>query len=427
MLLHIDLDCFFASAERTVDPSLKGKPLAIGNRGDVSIFSHTKKSTVPFSDNQGAFSGASYYDKFGGKERDSWQQHFVEKGRIRGMIVTASYEARAVGVKSVMTLGEALKICPALIIRPARMSLYYELSSKLFRYLQTQIPVLEQASIDEFYGDLSGWIKEEQVPGFIHRLKMEVMEKFDLPLSIGASYTRSFAKIATSSAKPFGTRVLREGEVEPFLDRMKIEEFPGIGRRMSRKLHSYGIKEISQLKEMKELLFGLGRPGKDIYNLVCGINDTVIHPHRERKSIGIGRTFDPITNREEFRRRCVILAKHLSYTVARLEARPTTFYFVIRYDSGAKSKISLSEKRLFSEKFFKELALKHLTELDIYRTDAITYIGMSASNFATHKTVFSLLDFETDQKFEKLLNASTKIREKYGIDALSWGSERESC
>ena len=424
MLIHIDLDCFFASAERTIDPSLKGKPLAIGNRGDVSIFSHVKKRTFAFNDNKGAFSGASYYDKFG--TGDNWQQHFMEGNRIRGMIVTASYEARAVGVKSVMSLGEALRICPALVIRPARMRLYYELSNRLFKYLQTQIPVLEQASIDEFYGDLGGWIEDRDVGDFIHRLKEEVMAKFDLPISVGAAHTRTFAKIATSSAKPFGTRVLRPHEVADFIDPMKIEDFPGIGRRMAAKLHRYGVKTIARLREMDDLLLGLGRPGFDIRRLIHGLADDRITPFHDRKSIGIGRTFDPVTCRNEVWRRATILAKHLSYTIDRLEARPTTYHFKIRYESGGKSSASFSEKRLFSEKFFKDLALEKLKKLDTYPTDAVTYIGLSASNFASRKTVFSLLEFEKDRRFAKLLNASTKIRDKYGIDALSWGSERES-
>lgn len=424
MLIHIDLDCFFASAERTVDPSLKEKPLAIGNRGDISIFSHVKKRTFSFNDNKGAFSGASYYDKFGTGE--NWQQHFMEGNRIRGMIVTASYEARAVGVKSVMSLGEALRICPALIIRPARMRLYYELSKQLFGYLQTRIPVLEQASIDEFYGDVGGWIEDRDVAAFIHRLKEDVMAKFDLPISVGASHTRTYAKIATSSAKPFGTKVLYPDEVAVFLDPMKIEDFPGIGRRMAAKLHRYGISTIAQLKEMDALLHGLGRPGQDIYRLIHGMDDTRITPFSDRKSIGIGRTFDPVSSREEIRRRATILAKHLSYTIDRLEAKPTTYHFKIRYESGGKSSASFSEKRLFNEKYFKDMALRRLGELDVQKTDPITYIGLSASNFATRKTVFSLLEFETDRRFAKLLNASTKIRDKYGIDALSWGSERES-
>ncbi len=424
MLIHIDLDCFFASAERTIDPSLKGKPLAIGNRGDIAIFSHVKKRTFSFNDNKGAFSGASYYDKFG--TGDNWQQHFMEGDRIRGMIVTASYEARAVGVKSVMSLGEALRICPTLIIRPSRMRLYYELSQRLFKYLQTQIPVLEQASIDEFYGDLGGWVEEKDVAAFIHRLKEEVMARFDLPISVGASHTRTFAKIATSSAKPFGTRVLFPHEVAACIDPMKIEAFPGIGRRMAAKLHRYGIKTIAQLKEMGDLLQGLGRPGQDIFRLIHGQADDGITPFQDRKSIGIGRTFDPVTCRNELWRRATILAKHLSYTVARLEARPTTYHFKIRYESGNRSAASYSEKRLFSEKFFKDLTLEKLHELDLYPTDAVTYIGLTASNFATHKTVFSLLEFEKDRRFARLLNASTKIRDKYGIDALSWGSERES-
>jgi DNA polymerase-4 len=423
MLIHIDLDCYFASAERTIDPSLKGKPLAIGNRGDVAIFSHTKKQTFCFKDNPGAFSGASYYDKFGAG--DNWQQHFVEKGRIRGMIVTASYEARALGVKSVMSLGEALRICPALIIRPSRMRLYYDLSNRLFRFLQSRIPVLEQASIDEFYGDVTGWIKDEAIGEFIGQLKSEVMARFDLPVSIGASHTRTFAKVATSSAKPFGTRVLYPHQVAPFLDGMKIREFPGIGRRMADKLHRYGIKTIGQLKEMPDLLPGLGRPGKDIHRLIYGEEDGRITPFRERKSIGIGRTFDAVSCRSEFARRAMILARHLSYTIARLGVRPITYHFSIRYESGARSAASFSYKRLFNEKFFKDMALLRLRELDIYATDAITYIGMSASNFATHKTVFSLLEFDNDRRFERLLGASTKIRDKYGIDALAWAGERE--
>ncbi len=422
MIIHIDLDCYFASAERTVDPSLKGKPLAIANRDDTAIFGITPKKEVPFIETTGAFSGAMYYDKFGDAD---WRKYFVERnGRIRGMIVTASYEARKLGVKSVMGLGEALRICPTLQVRPARMSLYQTLSAKLFAFLQERIPVLEKASIDEFYGDVGGWIADHEVESFIQNLKMEVLEYFDLPLSIGASHTRTYAKIATTSAKPFGTRVLWPDDVSKAIDPMKIEAFPGIGRRMAAKLHGYGVKTIAQLKEMNHLLDGLGRPGKDIHRLIYGINDTTIQSFRQRKSIGIGRTFAPITDRAEYARRCVILAKHLAYTVARLEGKPTTYYFKVKYDTGNKNSHSLTIKRPFSEKLFKDMAMEELTKLDVYPTQAISYIGMSVSGLDSKKAVHSLFHHEEDRRYGKLQDASLQLRKKYGIDAISWGSER---
>ena len=155
MIIHLDLDCFFVSAERTIDPSLEDKPVAVVNKGDMAIFSNEPKKVYITTDG-GAFAPNLVYDKFNGVSRD-WKKHFVDMdGKIRGVVVAKSYEAKPFGIKTGTPLGEALALCPHLIVIPQNYHFYHILSHELRLFLETKIPVLEQYSIDEFFGDLSG-------------------------------------------------------------------------------------------------------------------------------------------------------------------------------------------------------------------------------------------------------------------------------
>ncbi|MCK4875117.1 MAG: DNA polymerase IV, partial [Sulfurimonas sp.] len=152
MKIHIDIDCFFVSAARIKDPSLKNKPVAIGGHSDTKIFSKdAKKQTVNF-ENSGSFV-PTFYKTY--EESDDDLDAFKdENGKVRGILTTSSYEARAYGIKTAMNIKDALLLCPKLIIKAPNMSLYQKLSHELHEFLQTKIPLIEQASIDEFYGDL---------------------------------------------------------------------------------------------------------------------------------------------------------------------------------------------------------------------------------------------------------------------------------
>ncbi|HEX5622979.1 MAG TPA: DNA polymerase IV, partial [Sulfuricurvum sp.] len=136
MKIHIDLDCFFVSAQRTIDPSLEGKAVAIGGRGDPFIFSHERSNQELLLDNSGSFVG-SFFHRYNG---DDLAQFIDPDGRIRGILTTASYEARSYGINTGMSIREALVRCPNLIIKSPNMQLYHELSHALHQFLQERIP-----------------------------------------------------------------------------------------------------------------------------------------------------------------------------------------------------------------------------------------------------------------------------------------------
>ena len=218
MKIHIDIDCFFVSATRILYPELIGKPVAIGGRSDTKIFSRDAKKQIVNFENSGSFVPTFYkaYEESDEKVNCKAREGSLgcdldafkdKKGRIRGILTTSSYEARAYGVKTAMNIKEALGLCPNLIIKASNMSHYQKLSYELHQFLQTKIPLVEQASIDEFYADLSGWIDDKDIEKFIQNLKDEIKNKIKLPVSIGAAKTKYIAKMATSSAKPLDAKL----------------------------------------------------------------------------------------------------------------------------------------------------------------------------------------------------------------------------
>ncbi len=420
MKIHIDLDCFFVSAERTLDPSLLGKAVAIGGRGDPYIFSKDRSNQELLLENSGSFVG-SFFHRYQG---DDLTQFIDPDGRVRGILTTASYEARAFGIKTGMSIREALRLCPNLIIKAPNMALYHQASHALYLFLQERIPLIEQASIDEFYGDLEGWISDDEIPEFIDSLRHAIKRHLNLPVSIGAAHSKTIAKLATDTAKPFGCRTLLVHEVYPFIRNIPVAKFPGIGRNMARRCGEYHLNTLGDLLRAKSLVCSWGPYATALYETVSGQNLGELTLNAPRKSIGISRTFDPITDRSEARRRISILARHLAYAIKRLEVYPTTFTLSIYYLHYPKSHHSITEFRLFNEQRFRHLCLELFSSADLHRRGGINHLGISASNFNTHThRTFSLLDYESDRAQHTFDGATRKIRDKYGLDSLRWGNE----
>jgi len=357
MIFHLDLDAFFASCERVDNPQWRGVPLAVGGRGDPFIFSDRSRGNLDATlQNGGAFVPSLFYNA----ETD-FRHYFVENGKIRGIVITASYEARACGVQTGMTIREALARCPRLIVRPPRHLLYHERSHALKEWLKTRVPVLEQYSIDEFFGDLSGWVPEQETPRFLRRLKEEAEATFGLPVSIGAAPSKWIAKMATAAAKPGrgdGVRVLFAHEIDAFVDPLPIEAFPGIGRGFEKRLRRYKIETLGELKSAKHLLYRWKQPGRQLYHRVNGDDNEPVIAGRDRRSIGISRTIDPVHDRREIRRRLIILCRHLAHLVERLGVQPRTVSLVVKYQFGQKTKRRDTGDFVFSETTLRDKVLR---------------------------------------------------------------------
>ena len=417
--MHLDLDAFFASAERIANPHLRDRPIAVGGRADPFIFDKDAKSKKVSLKNSGAFVPTLFHRE----KKDNFESFFKEKEKIRGIVITSSYEARAFGIKTGMTLQEAIKRCPQLLVCVPNHTLYHELSHKLKRFLETKIPSLEQFSIDEFFADVSGWIEDEEVESFAQNLRQEIEKEFQLPISIGIAKTKWLAKLSTNYAKPEGVKLLLPKEIHTFIHHIPIEKFPGIGRATQKKLKQYQKHTLGDVADSKALLYSWGNSGKILYDRVTGLErEKVIHK-RDRKSIGISRTFDPLDTRVELKRRVSILTRHLIFLVGKLQVHPKTLYLGIRYQYQS-SKKQISFERVLSEDFLLSLAQKMFDELDIYPKSHVIRLTISLNNFQKTSTKYpSLFHHHEDIKSAKLSEKTQKLREKYGVDIIKRGSE----
>lgn len=429
MKIHLDLDCYFVSAERTRYPFLKGKNVVVAKGSDKRIFSKQKKELL-ITEGSGAFNGVlehkCSYDV--ANIFNEWRSEFIdESGDIHGIVIAKSYECKPYGIKTGTPLRDAVHMCPNLVILPSDHLFYVELAQRLKSYLELRIPVLETYSIDEYFGDLNGWVKDEDTLELITELRDDILREFDLPITIAASESKWIAKLLTDRVKPFGVIALAQEKVYEYTKDIDVNEFPGIGRAISKKLDYYKVKTLKELRERPHLLYSYGKSGRDLYHRICGTDNEDVIPYSDRRAIGISRNFKAILQRDEIYRRVMILARYLSYTITKLGLNPTTFYFKIRYEYGLKKSQSITENRLFNERFLIDLAKSMIKKLDNHLGYKIHYIAMSASNFAgkhNHKT-FSIIDYEKDLKFASLNEKLLKVREKYGVDVVRYA--REEC
>ena len=415
MFIHIDLDCYFVSAQRTLDKSLHNIPVAVGGKSNVDIFSKTiVKRTM-------ATNRASFSSKIlDSEDENSSNDYFVdENNKIRGIITSASYEARAFGVKTAMSVNEALKLCPNLKMIPPNYNLYDELSSKLKELLELEIPLIEQFSIDEFFGDLSGYIKEDEAEDFAKKLKDKIFKELNLPCSIGLANTKYLSKLMTNEAKPNNIKLLKKENIEEFTKNILIENFTGIGKSFCEKLSGYNIKTLGDIRKNKNLFYSFGKVGVDTYNRVCGIKDSKLNITKERKSIGIGRSFDVVFSRDELKRRVIILSRYLSFIVKKDGHNPLSFQIQIKYEYNIKTKAQENCNKIFNEFDFKNSMINLFLQADKHRNHGVIQLYITVFNFAKKgEHTYNLFEYEDDLKKDKLGKNIQNLREKFGIDIL---------
>ena len=421
MFLHIDIDSFFASAERTINEKLKGIPMAVGSRSNLEIFNKKRTNIRLMNENAGAFVTPVFYSD----EKKTFENYFVDtiegRKKIRGIITTASYQARKCGVKTAMPIAQALQLCPQMVVVPSNYPLYHKLSMQIHNFMRAKIPQIEQYSIDEFFGDVGGWVKDEDVYAFAKSLQAEVLEKFDIPVSIGISKAKWIAKLATESAKPYG--VFEVKDIDAYIENIPIKEFPGIGKGFQERLGKYYISTLGEVKRHKSLLYSWKKPGIQIYKRVTGTDNEVIESRGDRKSIGISRTFDVITDNGEVKRRMMIMARHIVYMVMAIEANPTSYYLKINYEYGVRAKKTETVNRVFSESLFKKMLSQMYEEIALPSKGAIK-LSLNVSNFSEqHNKTLSLLEIDTDMNEKNLSKNIQDLRERFGLDIIKTGDE----
>ena len=217
-----------------------------------------------------------------------------------------------------MSIREALQLCPEAILLPPDHLLYHTLSHTLMEMLREEIPLVEQYSIDEIFGDVRGWVNNEEIGAFIAALQHKIATEMLLPVSIGASSAKWIAKLATGTCKPYGLKVVPKEMIREFVKDIPIDEFPGVGRAFGKKFQAYRIHTIGEALNARSLIEGWGRQGRDLYARLSGTDGEGVHPSHSRKGIGMSRSMDhPIRERKEFYRRVSVMVRHWSHTIMR--------------------------------------------------------------------------------------------------------------
>lgn len=420
MFLHIDIDSFFASAERSVDEKLKGIAMCVGSRSNLEIFNKKRTNIRLMNENSGAFVTPVFYSE----KKKTFENYFVDDidghKKIRGIVTSGSYEARAKGVKTAMPLAQALQLCPEMVVVPSNYPLYHTISHKMHDFMHAHIPKVEQFSIDEFFCDVSGWIDDEDVYDFAKALQEKILKHFDIPVSIGISKAKWIAKLATESAKPYGVYEVKD--INTYIENIPIKAFPGIGKGFQIRLAGYYIKTLGDIKRNKDLFYSWKKPGIQLYGRVTGTDNECINTKTDRKSIGISRTFDTIHDKEEIRRRIMIMGRHIVYMVMKLGVNPTTYYLKINYEYGIRAKQSMTVDRIFSEKLFKSLLSTMYKEIALNK--GAIKLSLNVSNFTNqHQKTLSLLDVEKDMEENQFSITLHRLRERFGLDIIKTGDE----
>lgn len=255
IIFHVDMDAFYASVEEALHPSYRGNPVVVG---------------ADPKDGQG-----------------------------RGVVLTANYKAREYGIHSGMPISKAYRLCPhAIYVRP-HFEKYIEFSKNIMQFLEKYAWKIEVVSIDEAYLDMTGiannYIEAEKIARKIQR---EIWETFNLTCSIGIAPNKLLSKIASSTNKPNKITVVHPKDIKSFLFPKPIENLPGVGKKISVKLHELGIHTIGDLAhyDVVELIRLFGRHGLHLHRMANGIDNREVSPKEGRKSIGKEHTFDNDTD-----------------------------------------------------------------------------------------------------------------------------------
>jgi DNA polymerase-4 len=377
-MLHVDMDAFFVSVELLERPELLGKAVIVG----------------------------------GGPDQ-------------RGVVTSASYEARKFGVHSAMPLRAAGKLCPHAIFLPGHHHKYVEWSDRVATILGRFSPVVEMVSIDEAYLDLSGTQRLHGPPlAATDKLLRMITRETGLPCSGGLASTRLVAKVASEQAKPRGLVWVAPGSEALFLSPLAVRKIPGIGKVTERALRALGLETVGQLAEVpqEKLEKIFGQWGMALYRKARGGDSYEFVIDAEPKSISHNHTFGEDTNDTEV---LVSMLSHLSQKACKrlreagLATRTLTL--TIRYtgfDTYTRAKTLAEPTQLDSDIF---AVIQNLFREHRNRKRTIRLLGVSLGGFSHGSRQLELLDAERRSKIEKLTRATDSLRDRFGFEAVQFG------
>ena len=368
-ILHVDMDAFFASVEQRDNPNLKGKPVIVGGNSE------------------------------------------------RGVVSTCSYEARKFGVHSAMPIFIAKEKCPTGVYISGRYGRYVQISQEIFKIFNEVTPLVESVSIDEAYLDLSqGKIKNGMEAA--RYIKNRVFKELNLTLSIGISYNKFLAKLASDWNKPNGIKEISRDMLPEVLFPLKIDRIHGLGKISVSKLNNMGIYYVKDLYKMPREFFVeyLGKNGVDIYERIRGVDLRKIELEHERKSIGKERTLKFNTNNKE---ELLEFLREFSYEIEDYLLRKnvmaktiTLKYKTENFENHTRSKTL--NKYISNNKEIYEVA-KELLEAEKLRM--VRLIGLSASSFKENEveqiSLFYLLYIFKKKVYLNYLLKNININRRY--------------
>ncbi|KGY13573.1 DNA polymerase IV [Vibrio tubiashii] len=246
-IIHVDMDCFYAAVEMRDNPSYRGRPLAVGG--------HEKQ---------------------------------------RGVLSTCNYEARRFGIRSAMPTRKALKLCPQLLVVPGRMQVYKQVSKQIHEIFHRYTALIEPLSLDEAYLDVTDCPQYQGSATLIaEAIRRDICNELALTASAGVAPIKFLAKVASDINKPNGQFVIPPNQVQSVIDKLPLEKIPGVGKVSLEKLHQAGLYLCEDVKnsDYRDLLLKFGRLGASLWNKSHGIDNRQVSVERERKSVGVERTF----------------------------------------------------------------------------------------------------------------------------------------
>jgi DNA polymerase-4 len=380
-IFHIDLDAFFVTVEQVLNPALSGKPVIVGGRPEG-----------------------------------------------RGVVASASYEARKCGVHAAMPLARAKRLCPQAIFLTGNYHRYVDFSHKFMDILADYSPSFQPGGLDEAYLDVTGC----QNFGSWHNLAIKIKERIKretgLVASIGIAPSKVVAKIASDLSKPDGLIEVASGEEKAFLSPLPVQKMPGVGEKTNQVMKSMNILTIGQLARMPEPLFK-NRFGEGMLWLrehANGIDNSAVEAYGEAKSSSRETTFEKDTSDTGLLKSTLrYFSEKLGADLRDSDKKARTVTLKLRYadfETINRSKTSREATNLDDKIFQSAVRLLESALAKKYR--AVRLVGLEVSNFINSETQLGLFDAES-KKLEQIDRAVDGIRDKYGFDSIQTGYTME--
>lgn len=372
-IIHCDLDSFFVSVERLVNSELKERPVLIGSASD------------------------------------------------RGVVASCSYEARKYGVHSAMPMKLALRLCPEAIVVRGDHDLYSQYSKIVTEILEGSAPLVEKASIDEHYLDVTGLDRFFGCWKWSQELRQRVIKETGLPISFGLSINKTVSKVATGTAKPCGERYVDDGTEKTFLAPLSVRKIPMVGEKSYTLLRNMGISRIKTLQEMEAdvLRRVMGANGLSIWRKANGIDPSPVLSYREQKSMSKETTFEQDTiDMGLLKRTMVAMVDHLAFDLRKEQKLTGCVTLKIRYSNFDTHTRQARVVYTNSDRMLLEKVMGLFQKL-YSRRMLIRLIGIRFSELIHGAYQTDL--FYDDHTEINLLQAMDRIRLRYGMDVLTKG------